>query len=344
MDTKSRVVLITGVRGLIGSNLAKWILKTQTNTVVIGIDNCTGGLEENAIKQDTYFYRFHKMDCTDEKRVGEIFRKWKPDIVFHCAAFAAEGLSPFMRKQTIVDNNVATSVILTQCIKYNVERFVYFSSSAVYGEVGIHPCTEFQDLNPIDPYGVSKLACEKDIQIAWRQHGLKFTILRPHNVYGPGQNIFDPYRNVLGIWMYRYLHGKSIRVYGTGEQTRCFTYIEDILEPIWKSAFIGWYSAIFNLGDTPPVSLKIAAETVKDVIWKDPSTKEEPWIEYCTPRYEAKYLRISGEQSKMLLGFQQNINFREGVERMWYWAKTLKDRSLQKVKYELERGIYPYWS
>ena len=194
---------------------------------------------------------------------------------------------------------------------------------------------------PIDPYGVAKAACEMDIEIAGEQHGLDYCILRPHNVYGPGQNIWDPYRNVLGIWMCRTLNNLPIRIYGDGSQRRAFTYIEDILEPLWNAAVAPEASQrIINLGNTPSVSILGAAQTFEKVVGR----KVE--IEYCEPRYEALDTSVDGSLSEKLLGFKFRTNLSRGLQMMWTWAKEEPPRVLQKGwagGYEIDKGIYSYW-
>jgi len=232
-------VLITGVAGLIGSNLADWILKHRPDVDVIGIDDLSGGYKSN-VDEKVKFYQRNLI--SDD--VSDIFEKYKITYVFHLAAYAAEGLSPFMRKYNYLNNTVATANIINNCITYNIERLIFSSTMAVYGHTGMgsrkgdlqRSFSEDQTPEPIDPYGIAKYACEMDIHVAQKQHGLDYCIIRPHNVYGKKQNIWDRYRNVLGIWMYQYLHGESLSIFGDGEQKRAFSYIDDSLPCLWTAA------------------------------------------------------------------------------------------------------------
>ena len=158
---------------------------------------------------------FYNEDIAND--ISFIFEKHKPDYVFHMAAYAAEGLSPFIRKYNYTNNLLATAEIVNNCIKYNTKRLVFTSTLAVYGN-GKVPFDESALLMPIDPYGVAKYGCEMDIQIAGEQHGLDWCIIRPHNVYGIKQNIWDKYRNLLGIWMYQNLNDQPLTIFGDGEQ------------------------------------------------------------------------------------------------------------------------------
>ena len=224
-----QTILIIGVAGLLGSRLADWIIENHPECEIIGIDDLSGGYKENIhpkvnfininLVKDTYFLR-------------SIFEIQKPDYVFHFAAYAAEGLSPFIRTYNYDNNLRATAAVVNECIRHNVKRLVFTSTLAVYGYGYGGFFDETQIPKPIDPYGVAKYACEMDIQIAGEQHGLDWCIIRPHNVYGVKQNIWDKYRNVLGIWMYQHLNDEPMTIFGDGEQTRDFTYVGTVVNVI----------------------------------------------------------------------------------------------------------------
>ena len=181
-----KTILITGVAGLIGSRLADWIIEKHPEYSVIGIDDLSGGYIEN-VNPGVNFINLNLV--TDTDALGSVFTKNEPDYVFHFAAYAAEGLSPFIRKFNYENNLIATTNIVNQCIKHQVKRLIFTSTLAVYGHgIGCR-FDESQKPNPIDPYGVAKFACEMDIQIAGVQHNLDWCIIRPHNVYGIKQNI-----------------------------------------------------------------------------------------------------------------------------------------------------------
>ena len=222
-------ILITGVAGLLGSRLADWILENDPDVTVIGIDNLSGGYVENINSR----VKFYKLDLIRDS-ISDLFKKYDIDYVFHFAAYAAEGLSPFIRGFNYDNNLKSTARIVNQCIKHDVKRLIFTSTMAVYGHGENQAFDEKQTPCPIDPYGVAKYACEMDIKIAGEQHGLDWCIIRPHNVYGAKQNIWDKYRNVLGIWMYQKLSGKPMTIFGSGNQTRAFSYIDDSLEPLWN--------------------------------------------------------------------------------------------------------------
>lgn len=332
MKTK---VMITGVAGLLGSRLADYLKDSNSEIYVIGIDDLSGGYIENV---NSNIDEFHKVDVTNTKQMKAIFDNTKPDYVFHFAAYAAEGLSPFIRSFNYKNNLIATTEIINNCIRHNVKRLVFTSTMAVYGENQL-PFTELLQPKPIDPYGVAKYACEMDIQIAGEQHGLDWCIIRPHNVYGEKQNIWDKYRNVLGIWMYNSLNNQPITIYGTGEQTRAFSYIGDCVEYFWKCAIDGAASKqIFNIGGLKEYSINNAAKLVSEITGNSN-------IVYLEERHEVKHAWVSHEKAQQFLGFDDSKTTLEiGLKKMWEWAKIQPKRD-QFIwsEYELDKGIYAYW-
>ena len=154
-------ILITGVGGLLGSRLADWIINNTDNKVV-GIDDFSGGYIENVNKE----IAFYKFNLTDLNKLNDVFKKEKIDIVYHFAAYAAEGLSPFIRKFNYENNVIASSNLITCSIEYEIKRFVFASSMAVYGDKYEPPFHEDLLQSPIDPYGIAKYAVEMDLKIA----------------------------------------------------------------------------------------------------------------------------------------------------------------------------------
>ena len=278
-------VLITGVAGLLGSRLADWIIENKPEYEVWGIDDLSGGYSENINDK----VKFINLDLTkNTNELGEYFISEKFDYVFHFAAYAAEGLSPFIRTFNYDNNLRSTAAIVNECIKNDVKRLVFTSTLAVYGHGNGGIFDEIQTPKPIDPYGVAKYACEMDIQIAGEQHGLNWCIVRPHNVYGLKQNIWDKYRNVLGIWMYQHLNGLPTTIFGDGTQTRAFSYIDDSLEPLWNAAVKPEACCeIINLGGIEEHSIITANNILKEVIEEDTGVKPE--TVFLEQRHEVKH-------------------------------------------------------
>lgn len=339
-ENTSKTILITGVAGLLGSRFAEWILD-NTDWNVIGIDNLTGGyidtIQPLIDRTGSPRFNFWTISCEESDAVDEIFSRNKIDYVIHFAAYAAEGLSPFIRCYNYTNNLLASANIINKCIKYNVKRLVFTSSMAVYGNQDV-PFDETQVPNPIDPYGVAKYACEMDIQIAGEQHGLDWCIIRPHNVYGANQNIFDSYRNFIGIAMYKVLHDDPITIYGDGMQTRAFSYIDDALEPLYKAVIDPRASKqIINLGGTVEYTIRQAAEMVMKAAGKGT-------LKFLPPRHEVKHAWSTWQKSIDLLDFEQKTSLEDGILKMYTWVKSQQDRPRQIWEtYEITNGIYEYW-
>jgi len=328
-------VLITGAAGLLGARLAEYLIETQPGVKVVGIDNLSGGYIENVDPA----VEFINIDLvTEPKKLGTIFAKYKPTYVFHLAAYAAEGLSPFIRCFNYDNNLRATAAIVNECIKNDVKRLVFTSTLAVYGHGEGGMFREEQIPAPIDPYGVAKYACEMDIQIAGEQHGLDWCIIRPHNVYGIKQNIWDKYRNVLGIWMYQHMNGEKMTIFGDGNQTRAFSYIDDSLAPLWNAAITNAASKqIINLGGIEEHSINEAAMVLLEVIGDGDVVHHET-------RHEVKHSIPTWQKSVDLLGFEHRTNLKEGLTAMWEWAQKQPKRDrFVWPSYELDNGIYSYW-
>ena len=327
-------VLITGVAGLLGSRLADWILENDPDVTVIGVDNFSGGYVENVNSG----VKFYELDLIRDS-VSELFQKYDIDYVFHFAAYAAEGLSPFIRGFNYDNNLKSTARIINQCIKHDVKRLIFTSSMAVYGHGENQAFDEKQTPCPIDPYGVAKYACEMDIKIAGEQHGLDWCIIRPHNVYGAKQNIWDKYRNVLGIWMYQHLNGKPMTIFGSGNQTRAFSYIDDSLSPLWNAAIEPRASKqIINLGGIHSVSILEANNILKNVIGCTENTV------FFEKRHEVMHAISTYQKSIDILGFKHETDLKDGLMKMWEWAKVQPMRN-QFIwpSFELNKGLYSFW-
>jgi UDP-glucose 4-epimerase len=328
-----KTILITGVAGLLGSRLADWIIENKPEYTVVGVDDLSGGYKENINPK----VKFWQMNLIDHP-IDNIFNTHKIDYVFHFAAYAAEGLSPFIRTYNYDNNLKSTARIVNECIKHNVKRLVFTSSMAVYGHGYDDIFNEDQQQSPIDPYGVAKYACEMDIQIAGEQHDLDWCIIRPHNFYGRNQNIWDKYRNVLGIWMYQHLNNMPMTIFGDGEQVRAFSYIDDSLEPLWNAAVTPKASKeIINLGGIKEYSIKESLETLIEVIG-------EGEITYLEARHEVKHAVPTWQKSVDILGFKYKTSLKEGLTQMWEWAKNqpMRDRFIWD-DYEVEKGLYNFW-
>jgi UDP-glucose 4-epimerase len=327
-------ILITGVGGLLGSRLADWILE-NTEHEVIGIDDLSGGYRSN-INELVKFYKFNLKELS---LVKHVFEKERPDIVYHFAAYAAEGLSPFIRKYNYENNLISSVNLITASIEYSIKRFVFASSMSVYGNKYAPPFHEDLQQSPIDPYGVAKFSVEQDLKIAYEQHGLEYTIVRPHNFYGRNQNIWDKYRNVLGIWMYQIMNDMQPTIFGDGEQVRAFSYVDDSLVPFWNaSQNPDCIDQIINLGGVKEYTINEACSALIKIT----GTELKP--SYLEQRHEAKHAWSTWQKSIDLLEFEHTIDLEDGLTMMWDWAQAqpMRDRLVWN-EYELEKGIYEFW-
>jgi UDP-glucose 4-epimerase len=326
-------ILITGVAGLLGSRLSDYIIENHPNVHIVGIDDMSGGYREN-VNSKVELWEMNLVNGNIE----ECFERHQFDYVYHFAAYAAEGLSPFIRTYNYQNNLVVTSRIITQCIKHNIKRLIFTSTLAVYGHQDGNMFDEVQVPKPIDPYGVAKYGCEMDIQIAGEQHGLDWCIIRPHNVYGVKQNVWDKYRNVLGIWMYQHTINEPMTIFGDGTQTRAFSYIDDSLEPLWKASQDKRASKeIINLGGVKEYSINEANEILREVVGGGE-------VKYFEGRHEVKHSIPTWQKSIDLLDFEHKTDLKEGLTKMWEWVKTqpVRERFVWPF-YELDKGIYSFW-
>lgn len=328
-------ILITGVAGFLGHRFACWVSSHHPDCEIAGIDDLSGGFRENVPAS----VDFHQIRLGNGgHRLKSLFLR-QYDVVYHFAAYAAEGLSPFVRQYNYTNNLLGTAEVLNAVLgSGNVGRLVFASSMSVYGR-GDVPFTEEAALCPIDPYGIAKAACEQDIQVAGEQHGLKWCIVRPHNVYGPGQNLWDPYRNVLAIWMRRLLDGKSLRVYGDGTQRRAFSWIDDCLPCLWGTGVNpGAAGEIINLGGRAPIRIRDTADLVLNV------TGRPGLVEHVEPRHEVRDAWATTDKSERLLGYRETQSLHDGLTKMWRWAVRQKSRRPRSPMIELTNGLYPYWA
>ena len=326
-------IFVTGCAGLLGANYTRHLLANGHH--VVGIDDLSGGYKAFVAKGENF--EFRKFNLERRKKVVELFEEHNPDVLVHFAAYAAEGLSPFIRNYNYRNNLICSANLINECINHKT-KMIFTSSMAVYGGQQT-PFTEDKQPQPIDPYGVAKYAVECDLKMAREQFGLRYNIIRPHNVLGRYQNIWDRYRNVIGIFIRKTLNGEPILVYGDGEQTRAFSDIQYYMEPfdILLSEHDG---EIFNIGADKFFSLNQVAETVQSIGKK--YGYDVP-IEHGPPRHEVKHAYCDHTKAKNLLKFQDNTKLEELIEDVFVWAMKQPKRKVKDMEYEVTDGIYEYW-
>merc|ERR1719181_1003281 len=216
-------VLVTGSAGFIASHVAEHALKLGLS--VVCVDDLSGGFMRNVPEGCI----FEQGDVSDYHFVKQLFAKRGPfKYVYHLAAYAAEGLSHFIRSYNYKNNLVASVQLLNEAVNNNASGFVFTSSIAAFGTADTLPMREYHLQKPEDPYGVAKHAFELDLKAAKHMFDMDFIIFRPHNVYGPRQNIADKFRNAIGIFMNQIMRGEDMTLFGDGSQSRAFSYIDDV--------------------------------------------------------------------------------------------------------------------
>jgi len=325
-------VLITGCAGLFGSHFSKYLLDKGYN--VLGIDDLSGGYIEN-IDERVRFFTFNLLDLNI---LNKIFESEKPDYVYHFAAYAAEGLSPYIRNFNYSNNVLCSANVINCCINHKVKKLVFTSSMAVYGE-SAPPYTEDHIPLPEDPYGIAKYAIELDLKQAYRHFGLHYSIVRPHNVHGIYQNIWDKYRNVIGIWIRQSINGESLTIYGDGLQKRAFSDIKYYMEPFEK-LIKGFDNELFNIGADKEFTILETAQMVKEV------AKEFGYntsIIFLEERDEVKEAYCNHNKAKKMLSFEDNTDLKSLITDMYKWALTQPNREVKLMEYEIDKNMYSYW-
>ena len=316
-------VFITGVAGFLGSHLADAFL--QRGDRVSGIDNLLGGSIDNVPKG----VDFRVVDCNDRPAYSDMLVDTK--LVYHCAALAHEGLSVFSPHLINTHGCNASVGVLSTAIAHGVQRFVYCSSMARYGANPV-PYTESQEPHPVDPYGISKYAFELMLRALCVEHGIEFNIAVPHNIIGPRQRYDDPYRNVASIMISRMLSGQQPIIYGDGSQTRCFSFVADVVPSLLRLGIDPSVCAqVVNLGpDEQVVSILDLAREVAGLLDFDLHPIFMP------PRpLEVKAAFCSSDKARCLLGYQTTYTLRQGLGEMIAWIRV-KGPAEFRYSYEIE--------
>ena len=300
--------LVTGGAGFIGSHVVDGLLERGFEVVVL--DDLSGGFRENIPESAT----FVEGSIVDTELVHALFAEHHFTYVYHLAAYAAEGLSHFIRKFNYENNLIGSINLINASILHEVKCFVFTSSIAVYGR-NQSPMTEEMVPVPEDPYGIAKLAVEQDLRASHEMFGLNFVVFRPHNVYGERQNIGDRYRNVVGIFMNQLMQGQPMSIFGDGEQSRAFTHVDDVAPLITDSPFNERaLNTVFNIGADTPYTVNHLANIVAKAMHKTPN------ITYLDARNEVVHAFSSHQRLEDVFKFTSKISLQEGVERMAQWA------------------------
>jgi UDP-glucose 4-epimerase len=316
-----------------GAHVARACLARGDDVVVA--DDLSGGYRDNVPAGAELVVA----DVTSTKSVDDLFTEHRFDFVYHLAAYAAEGLSHFIRVFNYTNNVIGTMNLVNASVRHGVRCFVFTSSIAVYGAAQV-PMTETTEPHPDDPYGIAKYAVELDLAAASRMFGLDSIVFRPHNVYGEGQNIADRYRNVIGIFMNQVMKGEPMSIFGDGEQTRAFTYVGDVAPIIADSVDVpAAYGHTFNIGADSACTVNRLAELVAGAFGVAPNSVHLP------PRAEVIHAYSSHDYLRRTFGASASTPLEEGITRMARWAQQLGAReSVRFEGIELYKNLPPSWS
>ena len=325
--------LVTGGAGFIGAHLAKALLDRGHEVVVL--DDLSGGFTDNVDVRA----KFVEGSIVDHSLVDDLFVAEKFDYVYHLAAYAAEGLSHFIKRFNYTNNVVGTINLINASVNNDVKCFVFTSSIAVYG-AGQVPMTEDLRPEPEDSYGIAKFSVERELAVTHEMFGLDYVIFRPHNVYGELQNIGDKYRNVIGIFINQIMQGLPLSIFGDGEQTRAFSHVDDVVPAIADSPVTpGALGEIFNVGADVPYTVNYLADVVRRAM----GVPEHPIVHH-EARNEVKHAFSDHSKVQRVFGLPTPTDLEVGVGAMVKWAQAHGPRKTAKFSnIEILRNLPPSW-
>lgn len=328
-------LLVTGIGGMIGAVIAKYALTKGFE--VIGVDDFREGNESNCKE-----FRVYPYDITNLPAMDSVFHDEKPDLVLHCAAEAAEALSPFIRSFTYNTNIVGTANIINCCINHNIKKIISFSSIARFGD-GNPPFKEHDQVRLLEPYAISKYCNELDLSAAFSQFSLNYNVITAFNVCSPFQNFYSKYRNALAIFIRQSISkDPKITIYGNGQQVRSFSDAKYICRPILRlfNDTTNFKGENFNLGSEQPISILEAAKLVQTEANK---RGFRPEIIHLEQRKEVKIAYCDTSKARRLLDFEDNTDLPSLISEMFDAALSQPVREIKKRKYEIEKEMYSYW-
>jgi UDP-glucose 4-epimerase len=326
--------LVTGGAGFLGSHIVDSLIELGHDVLVL--DDLSGGFADNVNPKATLL----RGSINDLSVLGEIFVSHQIDYVYHCAAYAAEGLSHFIRRYNYTNNLIGSINLINAAVNHGgVKCFVFTSSIAVYGTNQV-PFLESTVPTPEDCYGIAKYAVELDLHAANRMFGLNYIVFRPYNIYGQRQNMSDPYRNVVGIFMNQCMKHEPLTIFGDGTQTRAFTHVDDVAPIIANSVNFAdfGYNNTFNVGADIPYSVNRLAEAVQQAMGTNLP------VTHLDKRNEVMHALSDHRRCQGVFGYKPTVTLEDGLARMAKWAK---ERGPQKGKpftnIEVERNMPPSW-
>lgn len=324
--SKKKKVIVTGGAGFIGSNLVKFLL--GKNFKVLVIDDFSVGKRENLPKDKNL--EIIKADIRDLSKMVKAFKG--VDTVYHLATQCVRKSinNPFLVHSVNTDGTLS---ILEASKRNNVKRFVYVSSSEVYGTGFVVPMTEEHPLNPTTIYGASKLAGEYYTLSYLRTYNLPTLVVRPFNTYGYNEHFEGPYGEVIPRFVVRALNGLPLQIFGDGTQTRDFTFVEDSVKGIYLASKKGEIGEIYNVARGKEVTINNLAKIVLSGLGVAVP------IEYL-PERPGDVLRhfASIKKASRILGFKPNVEIKEGVKKYISWFKKTIPNPKDALKFYEEKN------
>src|SRR5262245_52071730 len=308
--------MITGVAGFIGSHLAEKLL--ELGHEVVGVDKFLDNYArdfKNLNLSELVNHSSFKFINDDLVNIDLRQLLMQTDYIFHLAAQPGVRSSWGAEFSHYSHNNVlATQILLEACKQVKVRKFVYASSSSVYGDTDDLPMRESGGTRPVSPYGVSKLAAEHLCYLYWKGFGIPTVSLRFFTVYGPRQRP-DMFFHIL---MHRLLLDEEIPLYDDGEQSRDFTYCSDIVDGLTAAAFYSGSGDVFNLGGGGEITLLKAIEMVEKISGRKIKLKR-----FDRQSGDVRRTRASLDLARKKLRYKPAILLEEGLVRQWEWISAL---------------------
>lgn len=284
-------IMVTGGHGFIGSHLVDR-LKSEGHDVLVP-----------------------KVRLDKKDDIDAAINNTRPEVIYHLAANAAEGKSQFSPME-ITENNIGIFMnTIVPFIKYGGKKFIFTSSVAVYGDM-MTPFKESDPPTPQDIYGINKLAIERSLRVLSKVHGFDYSIVRPHNVYGPGQNMRDPYRNVVTLFMNAILKYEPYYIYGDGSMRRCFSYIDDVVDVIYQTLDPSANGVTVNVGSDKSYSIKELSDVIREL------SKTDVPVKYIEDRPQEVHIAEADHTlCKRMFGYK-GTELEEGIGKTWEWVKS----------------------
>lgn len=326
--------LVTGAAGFIGSWVTEHALRLGVE--IVCVDDLSGGFLRNVPSGCTWV----QGDVSNETFVDELWQHHGPfQQVYHLAAYAAEGLSHHIRRYNYENNLIASVILLNHAINHNVSTFVFTSSIAAFGTAQQLPMREHHQMQPEDPYGIAKYAFELDLRSAHQMFGIDFVIFRPHNVYGPRQNVADKFRNVVGIFINQIMRGEPMTIFGDGGQSRAFSHIADVAPYIAIAPFVpAAQNQDFFVGRDERTSVGELSGLVAAAMGVKPNVNHLP------QRHEVVHAYAVHDKLRCVFNPREPISLKEGLKQTAEYSKRLGSfEPTGYSKIEIQKNLPPSW-